>query len=230
MPRDLTDLARAHSRQLQDEYPWVWLYDVEVPTTPPTRFRLTNFNTELEHGSDSNGDPLVYSPTPIAQGDMLESGDGDLPRLQVQVANESQFLRRIMEDYDGLNGQPVVIRLVHILDIGDATASLRFDGQIISAKVTHERVAWEVSALSVQQATFPTRRYMRAHCKHRYGGPHCGFDLTNATLAAAHPDCSKTLTACTERGDTEEATLGAAFRLHPARFGGEPAIPRFSQR
>lgn len=230
MPRDLTDLARAHSRQLADEYPWIWLYEVEVPTDPPTRYRLTNFNQPVEHGIDSEGEPLVFSPVPIAQGEMIESGDGDLPKLQVQVANEGQFLRRVMEDYDGLLGQPVVIRLIHSLDIGDPNAAQRFDGQIVSAKVTHERVAWEVSALSVQQAVFPTRRYMRSHCKHRYGGPHCGYDLTNATLEAAHPDCTKTLTACTERGDTEESVLGVTFRLHPARFGGEPGIPRFSVR
>ena len=231
MARDLTDLARAHSRQLRDEYPFVWLYDVEVPTTPPTRYRLTNFNTAVEHGVDGNGDALVYTPAAIAQGEMTQSGEGDLPRLQIQVPNESQFLRTVFEDYDGLIGQAVVIRLVHILDIGDPTAETgRFDGQIVSAKVTHERVAWEVSAMSVQQAVFPARRYQRSHCRHRYGGPECGYDLTNASLLAAHPDCTKSLVACEERGATELSVLGAAFVKHPARFGGWPGIPRFSER
>jgi len=230
MARDLTDLARARSRQLQDEYPWIWLYEVEVPTDPPTRYRLTNHNTAVEFGADSDGDPFTYQATPIVQGDITESGEGDLPKLQVQVANEGQFLRRVFEDYDGLVGQRVVLRLVHILELGDPSAGQRFDGQIVAAKVTHERVAWEVSALSIQQAVFPARRYTRSHCRHRYGGPECGFDLTNATLAAAHPECTKSLTACEERGATEASVLGSAFQQHPQRFGGWPGIPRFSQR
>lgn len=230
MPRDLTDIARQRSRQLQDEYPWLWLYEVEVPTDPPTRYRLTNFNAEVEHGVGSDGEPLVYSPVPIVHGGFTESGDGDLPRVQVQLAHEGLWVRRVIEDYDGLVGQPVVIRLVHALDLGDPSASMRFDGQIVSVKVTAERIAWDVSALSVQQAIFPGRRYQRLHCRHRYGSPECGFDLTNTTLEAAHPSCTKTLIACEERGDTEESVLGASFRKHPQRFGGWPGIPRFSSR
>lgn len=230
MARELSDLARARSRQLADEYPWIWLYDVSVPTDPPTRFRLTNFDQPLEHGLGSDDEPLVYSPCPITHGDIAESGEGDLPKLQLQVANDSQFLRSVLEEHDGLIGQRIVVRLVHILEIGDTAAAQRWDGEIVGVKVTHERVAWEVSALSIQQAAFPTQRYMRSHCRFRYGGPRCGYDLTNATLAAAHPDCSKSLQACTDRGDTEEAVLGIAGRKHPQRFGGWPGIPRFSQR
>lgn len=228
--RELTDIQTERSRQLADPSGWIWLYDVEVPTEPPTRFRLTSHNTPVEHGFDSNGDAFTYDPTPIVQGEITESGEGDLPKLQLQVANESQFLRRLFEDYDGLVGQPVTIRLVHKDELGDPTASLRFDGQIVSAKVTAERVAWEVSALSAQQAVFPARRYQRLHCRHRHGGPECGYDLTNATLAAAHPDCTKSLAACREHGTTELAVLGAAGVQHPQRFGGFPGIPRASSR
>ena len=58
MTAPLTDVATARSRQLADQYPWIWLYEVEVPTTPPTRYRLTNYDRTIYFGASTQGVPL----------------------------------------------------------------------------------------------------------------------------------------------------------------------------
>jgi len=228
MTQPLTDLTLARSRQLSDEYPWVWLYDIEVPTTPPTRYRLTNYDRNFSFDATSSGVPLVYEPFPIVQGPVTQASDGDLPQIQLQVANESQIMRTILEDHDGLVGQPIVIRLVHILQQGDPSAALRFDGQIVACKATYDRVAWNVSALNLTQSSLPGRRYIRDHCRWRYGDANCGYDLNNSTLSTAQPSCRKTLADCEAHGDSEVAA--GLSRQHPARFGGWPGIPRQGRR
>jgi lambda family phage minor tail protein L len=228
MTQPLTDLTLARSRQLADEYPWVWLYEVEVPTNPSTRYRLTNYDRNFEYGTDSSGVSLVYEPFPIVQSPVTQSSEGDLPQIQLQVSNESLLVRTVLEDHDGLVGQPIVIKLVHVLQQSDPSAALRFDGQIVSCKATYDRVAWNVSALNLTQAVLPGRRYIRDHCRWRYGDARCGYDLNNGTLSAAKPSCLKTQADCEAHGDAEVAA--GLPRLHPARFGGWPGIPRQGRR
>lgn len=228
MARDVTDITRARSRQLQEDHPWIWLYEVAVPGEKPSRYRLTNYDRPVHHGTDGGGAPLEYTPVPIVNGDIIENSEADLPRLQIQIGNEGLYFRQVLEDNDGLIGQPVVLRLVNMLELGDPNASLRFDAQIVGCSATLDRVTWEVSALSLTQAVIPAERYQIFHCRFRYGGLGCGYDLTNATLAAAFPNCLKTLDECRLRGNAEVAA--GLVRKHPARFGGWPGIPRVSRK
>lgn len=229
MTQPLTNQSVRLSRDLTMVYPWVWLYDIEVPTTPPTRYRLTNYDREVNYGQNSAGVPLTYSPFPVVQSAVSQNVEGELPQIQLQVSNESLFVREILEQYDGLIGQPIVIRLVNFLELNNPSAALRFDGQIVACKAGFDRVTWNVSALNLMQSVLPSQRYIRGHCRFRYGDDRCGYDLNNGTLLAAHPTCDKSLMACEERGDTEAATAGLV-RLHPGRFGGWPGIPRQGRR
>lgn len=229
MPRDLSNLSRARSRQLEEELPWIWLYDIETPDQ--TRYRLTNYDEPVEFGSATTGAALVYSPAPIVHGDLAESGTGDLPRFQLQLSNESLLVRSPMESFDGFVGQPITIRLVNVQELANPTATFRFDGEIAGAKGSLDRVSIDVSALSLAQSVFPGERYLRNHCRYRYGDARCGYDLTNSVLLAAHPTCSKIRegdTGCDAHGLAEIAA-GLASK-HPRRFGGWPGIPRISRK
>lgn len=228
MTNNLTDLQTTLVRQLQDQYPFVWLYDVVVPSDPPTRYRLTNYDRNVEYGATADGVPLVYQPFPIVQSPVTTNAEGDLPQIQLQVSNEGLTMRSLMETYDGFIGAQVTIRLVHLLELGNPVAALRFDGQVVSSKATYDRISFNVSALSLTQAVLPGQRYIRNHCRFRYGDERCGYDLNNATLAAAFPSCPKTLAACEDRGAAEVSA--GLLQLHPGRFGGWPGIPRQGRR
>lgn len=228
MTTPLSNLTTERSRQLAEQYPWVWLYEVEVPTSPPTRYRLTNYDREIAFGASSAGAALIYTPFPLVQSPVTKTVDGDLPQIQLQVGNESLYLRSILESHDGLIGQAVVIKLVHLLELDNPENALRFDGQIVACKAGVDRVTWNISALSLTQAVLPGQRYIRGHCRFRYGDERCGYDLTNPSLSVPFPTCPKTLAACEERGDLEFSVLG--YTKHPARFGGWPGIPRQGRR
>jgi phage-related protein len=228
MTSPITDVMTARSRQLNEQYPWIWLYEVEVPTTPPTRYRLTNYDQTITFGQSSDGVPLEYTPFPCVQTDVEQNAEGDLPQIQLQISNESLFIKSVLEDYDGLVGQPVVIKLVHTLELSNPNSALRFDGEIQACRASVDRVTWVIGSRSLTQAVIPGQRYIRGHCRFRYGDERCGYDLNNTTLATAHPSCPKTLDACELRGDAEVAA--GLERQHPARFGGWPGIPRQGRR
>lgn len=230
MADEIGDLMRGRTRQLEEEHPFVWLFTVQVPTDPITVYRLTNYDAPLRHGFATNGAELEFSPMPIVHGPIREDGRGELPRMQLQLSNANLALRSVLETYDGLDGQSVTIKLVSLLEITDPAAGIQIDGQVASASSAADRVTWDIAAATLLQAMIPSERYMRKHCRFRpdYGGPRCGYDLTNATLAAAFPRCAGTLQDCRAHGDAEVAA--GLLRQHPGRFGGKPGIPRIKRR
>lgn len=228
MAENVGNIIRSRSRQLEEEWPFIWLLSVEVPTNPATRYRLTNYDTAVEHDFSSLGVPLVWSPFPIVHGPIRLDGRGELPRMEFQISNSSLELVQVLDDYDGLDGQPVSIKFISVLELADPGAGLRFDGQVAACRSTSDRVTFDVSAANLERAVAPAERYMRFHCRYSdYGGPRCGYDLTNATLESAFPTCQKTLAACRAHGDAEVAA--GLPRLHPRRGGFYPGIPRVSR-
>jgi phage-related protein len=226
MTKQLSDLMSAHSRQLAEEKPWVWLYEFGVPDG--TRYRLTNYSRTIAFGTDSAGAAIEFSPYSIVHGDIEESAEGDLPRMQVQVGNSTLEMMPLLDEWNGLEGQAVIVRLVNVDELENPAAQMRFDGEVSGVKFRQDRIAFEVSAQNLQRARFPTRRFVRAHCNYQYGGAKCGYDLSNAALLAAFPRCLKTEEACEDHGDAEVAA-GLA-RQHPERWGGWISLPRTAKR
>ena len=54
---------------------WVWLYEIEVPTDPPTRYRLASVPEQVTFRDN------VYYPFPITHTVMRETESGDLPSV-----------------------------------------------------------------------------------------------------------------------------------------------------
>lgn len=226
MAHDISDIWEARRRQLADELPWIWLYEFEVPTDPPTRYRFTNQDTPINFGQSDTGVSITYYPFPIVHGPLEETDEGDLPQIQVQVGYPDLEMRAVLDEHNGLTGQRAVVRLVHAAALDDPGSQLRFDGQVTSTRILAggERVAMTISSRNLKQHKMPSNKYSRLYCRHQYGGPECGFNLNDPALVLAHPSCPKTISACKERGDTEVAN--GLPRLHPLRFGGWPSVPR----
>ena len=85
---------------------FVWLYEIEVPTATPTRYR---FCAQTEPATFRGND---YSPFPITHDVMKEGATGDLPTLSMTVSNISREIAGTLETYNGLIGQAVKIMLV----------------------------------------------------------------------------------------------------------------------
>lgn len=234
MTNSIANVLSLHARQLQNESPWIWLYEFQVPGEndgdPPRRIRLTNALREIPFGQDSAGVAIKYLPLPIAHSEIAETTSGDLPQLTIQVANPKGEIANFLVRYKGLEGAPVAIRLVQESALDDWGAQYPVEATVIDAAMDERVATVRIGGGPLHLLKIPPERYSRTHCPPQrvpYGGPLCGYDLTNPTLAAAHPTCTRLVEGeggCRAHGDAEVAA-GLA-RKHPERFGGKRSIPR----
>jgi lambda family phage minor tail protein L len=216
---------------IEGDRAWVWLFEVEVPTSPATRYRVTSHTTSIIFGSNSAGEDIEYFPFPMQVGTMDQNKDGDLPEIQVAVSNVTREIGAAIETYDGLQGQPVVIRLVNMAHLVDFNDQIPTNARVRSAKVTGDVVAFTLSPYNLMQERVPRYRFLRDHCPYLFGGDRCGYVIPatpGETVGTGFSTCPKTRPACEERGDDEVAR--ALARLHPERFGGWIGLPRLSQK
>jgi len=226
MARDLDLTIQAHQQQLRDENPWIWLYEFEVPTTPETRYRITNYTEDITFGVNTDGDPIPYYAFPCRHGEIEQSKEGDVPSITVTVANATRELGLSLDEHDGLVGQRAVVRLVNVTTLDMPESGIRWDARIRRSMVTPEVVSVEISSYNLTQSQFPPWRYMRNSCSLHYGGAVCGYPVPGSpgeTVGTGFSFCQKTYAACTQRGE-DEAARGVTVR-HPFRFGAFRGIP-----
>lgn len=216
----LTAIQKTAKEKLRDEKGFVWAFEVEVPTTPATRYRLVGYTEEVAHGTNSLGQALIYSPFPIAHGGIEQSSQGDLPTIDITVGNASREIMAVLEAYNGLIGQPVDVKLLYVDEFGTGTAVHHETAQITGCTANNERIVFRAAAFDLYKARFPARRYVAKHCRFQFGSAECGY----AIALGSFTECGKTLAQCTERGDDEFNT--GQTRQHPERFGGWLGIPR----
>lgn len=212
----------ADGRALQAPSGFAWLAEVEVPTDPLTRLRITSNNEQVDFGASLEGEPVGYVPWPMTIGKITRTKKGDLPQLTLAVSNAKRVLPSYLELYDGLVGQPAVVQLVSLGELGNASATLRFDGEVMGTEVSVEQVTFTIGSLNLKGMTFPAQRFVAEHCRFRFGGAKCGYNVNDPL--ATFTTCPRSYQACVERGDDEEDVM-LVTRQHPERFGGWRAIP-----
>ena len=209
-------------RRLEAVAGTAWLAEVEVPTSPLTRLRVTSDNEQVSFGESLTGRAVVYQPVPMRVGVITRTKEGNLPQMQIGVANVHWQLMPLLEEHAGLVGQPAVVRLVSLAELSNFEAQLRFDGEVVGVEVTPSQVVFSIGSYNLKQISFPKNRFVAEHCRFRFGGPECAYNLNHPL--ASFTECPKTFVACGERGDDEEDVMGVT-RQHPERFGGWRALP-----
>jgi len=198
---------------------WLWLYEIEVPTDPPTRYRFTRNPEAVTFRTN------VYSPFPITHSVVKETDAGDLPTINLTVSNVSREIIGALELHGGLIDQPVRILLTHQEMLLTAKAVIEHDFKILSTTATEEAVTANLGDISLYETFFPGQRMMRHYCRHHYRSSGCGYAVSTVN---AHylSGCDKSLdgpNGCAVHG-TSETNAGVA-KIHPDRFGGFPGIP-----
>lgn len=176
-----------------------------------------------------------YTAFPIKASGFDMSGNGQLPRPKLQVANVTGAITLLVLTYDDLLGAKITRKrtLAKYLDavnypggtnpMADAMAEFPDDVFFIDRKVTETRdlVEFELAAaFDVAGVQLPRRQIIQNVCVWRYRGGECGytgtnyFDANDAAVGSAGLDvCGKRLTSC-------EARFGAN---NPLPFGSFPA-------
>lgn len=177
----------------------------------------------------------TYTAFPIQASGFDMSGNGQLPRPKLQVANVTGAITLLVLTYDDLLGAKITRKrtLAKYLDAvnfpggtnptADDTAEFADDVFFIDRKVTETRdlVEFELAAaFDVAGVQLPRRQIIQNVCVWRYRGGECGytgtnyFDANDASVGSAGLDvCGKRLTSC-------KARFGAT---NPLPFGSFPA-------
>jgi len=209
---DIADLA-PFKNALATGSRLVWLYEIEVPTSTPTRYR---FCAQMEAVTFRGNE---YSPFPITHDTMKEGADGDLPSLSLTVSNVSREIIGTLESYNGLIGQRVKIMLVLMPENQDMApqdplkAILEWDFKITSMAATAEGASAQLGDISLYEVNVPASRMSKRYCRFQYRDSGCGY-------MGERPSCDKSL-------DGPDGCKAHSFDspAHPDRFGGFPGIP-----
>jgi len=221
MPKTLSDVLTEHKNQMESEWPLIFLYEIQTTDDPPQRFRYAKANERVYHGVNSAGAPIAYYPAPITHSGIIESGSGDIPTIEVNVANLSLELAPRLEAAGGFIGQPAIIRVISALDPENTEGTFRIDLEVVSASMTPLVATFSLGAYNLAKTNFPPYVHTKRHCRWApFGSPECGYILG---VGGAFTTCGFTLEDCRARGDDEVAR--GLVRQHPKRFGGKPGIP-----
>lgn len=177
----------------------------------------------------------TYTAFPIQASGFDMSGNGQLPRPKLQVANVTGAITLLVLTYDDLLGAKITRKrtLAKYLDavnypggtnpMADAMAEFPDDVFFIDRKVTETRdlVEFELAAaFDVAGVQLPRRQIIQNVCVWRYRGSECGytgtnyFDANDVAVGSAGLDvCGKRLASC-------KARFG---QNNPLPFGSFPA-------
>jgi len=208
MTRPLSPAVIADKNALASANPFLTLVEIEVPTTPPTRYRLVR-NTE---NVTWNG--RTYYATNLSLSPAEEDGRASLTEQQLTVQNATREVGAIVESYDGLTDQPVTVYRVNKADLASGQPATKDEFRIIELHASESTLVARLGRANLWRASFPGKRQMRNACPFAYRGIECGYLGGLST-------CDKTLTG----PDGCEAHEGDS-PLHPARFGGFALMPR----
>jgi len=188
-------LLRAANRIDQDS-PWLILLDIAIESEPV--MYLVN-NTE-----DITFDSRTYVAFGFTLDQPKESSKGEIPTLQLAVANATRTLQTYVEQYQGGVGASVTIRIVNAGLLTENYAELTTTLTVQGCKCSSQWVTFTLGAINPLNKKFPPDQYIASSCRFRFKGPHCAY-------AGSETDCNRTLDRCQELGNS-------------ARFGGHPGL------
>ena len=228
--RNLSTTLQAHRNQLEDEFPWVWLYGVVVPTTPtPSMLRLTNNLEPVTFGTTSSGAAITWSPFPIVHGPIRQSADGGLPTMDIEVSNITLELAAQIEAHDALRDQAVLIKLINLADTSNPSSCIEDRGEVRTCRLTAHSATFTVAGESLFKLDFPRRRYSARSCAAHFGDEACGYVIPatpSNTVGGGFNFCRGSMHACKERGD-DEVARGLA-RKHPQLWNAWRGLRRLT--
>ena len=210
----------AEKNLLASSEEWLWLYEVEVPTSPPTMYRMVRSTAQVEFRGN------LYYPFPIGHSVSREDSTGDLPSVSLTISNVTREVMAVLEEHSGLIGQPVKIICTTRGSAGGSDGAMSESlFKIMGTKATDSAISVSLSDTPLYDTQFPAQRMMRNYCRHQYRSAGCGY-IVHPSDSNFVATCDKSLSGpkgCEMHGASEAAALIAV--VHPERFGGFPGIP-----
>lgn len=196
--------------------PYVWLYAVDLPTTPPTKLRVAAYQETVNFGRTSLGAVIPYVPFSVTHGETRSDSEASISNVSLSAQNLTREMSALVQTYNYLIGQTVRISLVRISEMPDGDARLEDVYEVLDGEVTETTATLTLGQAALQNKSFPDHRITRDYCTADYGGVYCGYDTKRA---GAIQTCTKLYDGplgCIKHGDDE--VLASLPRNHPKRF------------
>jgi lambda family phage minor tail protein L len=153
-------------------------------------------------------DGQLYQKFPISVDSVTENSSGQIDAIRVSVCNVSRLIQSYLNDYNGLKGKKITIRIVWANLLIDPEAKMDFEVYIDSTVATDTDVVFTCTTkMDLLERQLPGEIYSRTHCQYRkFKDPAtCGY-------SGSETECNRTKQRCKELGNFQ-------------RFGAFPSIP-----
>lgn len=204
--------------------PLVWLYAIDLPSTPRSKYRLAANKESVHFERDSTGSAIEYSPSEVFHEDVRQDVEGAINKVKLTVQNITRESVALLKAYHWLIGEKVRVVCVRLADTPDGAPVKEEVYDVLDASARETVAVLTLGRAALAQKKFPDRRVSRTYCAHRYGGPACGYDTTRG---GALQVCSKLRDGpdgCIEHGLNEAAA--SLPNRHPQRMLVFPGVPR----
>lgn len=198
--RTLSTAALIEKNKLATDSAWLILLEVTIGATT---LKLVANNEDILWNGDT------WQAFPFELDTVGETGKGEIPAVIVKVSNVTGEVQRLIESNNGVNGVPVVIRVINT-EVTTTTPELELSFVVESSTHDEQWITFRLTGANCLTRRVPRRRYLKDFCPFAYGGIECGV---SAATMATYPTCNRTFANCTERGNS-------------IRFGGFPWMPK----
>jgi phage-related protein len=175
-----------------------WIFFLDVILSNGVNLYLVNNNENITVGGQE------YTAFPFSIEPLNQSGDGQIPSLDISISNITKVIQGYIEELDGALGDTVVltIRSVEYKELDHSELAMTFD--IIGVNCSDTTLTITLGAPNPLRKRFPPYRYLRGHCKWIFKEDECAY-------VGAFTACARTLDDCIERDNA-------------ANFGGYPGL------
>jgi len=165
---------------------WLWLVEISIPGYETIRLAR---NTE-----DVVYAGVVYEKSNFDIGLAPLTGDGSVPRIMLQVAQDADHTLedKINATQGAGNGQVKIIR-THEDFLTTAIDALEQNVRILTSESDTERLTFSLGIPDPLLRKIPLRRYSSKRCPYAlpglFKGPECGYEGEDTSCGGTYEDC-----------------------------------------
>ncbi len=207
MPHDLTATGIGVKNRLSSADSWLILVEMTHPDIAPSVYRWSS-DVDLTiwtgHG--------IFLPIAMTFGDVQESVQGGLPRIDMRLSNLNDEFNAAMNANGGLRGAAVTVYVIPSGSLPTGEAELTEVFEVIETSADNQWVTFTLGYADPLGRRFPRDRYTASGCRHIFSSP---SDVPRKGPFCRYPGslltCDHTLAHCEARNNT-------------AQFGGSPGV------
>jgi len=219
MPKPLTPYVATQKNALRSGDVEVMAYEIEVPSIPPSRLRFVVHDAEIYWKGN------LYLRAPISETESTEDAEGNLPHIELQLPNAGYEMAAILNNYEGLIGQPARIIRLSLADLGSGQPIDQLDVRIADVDETTKGVRVRMEVFNPRRIPIPGIGISRLSCPSKFRGKRCGFSLPASLTGAITCDHSYDgKNGCTAKDALY--TAASVDKTQSDRFGGFRSVPR----